>query len=397
MDVPMQDANRRGGGRRNGPANARAARRSDPYARDSRARPSAAAARDQNNAQPAQSQAGMSSYPPPEFNIRGSSGPTWIVVSNLVAGTSNEDVRLTFGMFGRVEEVKQRPPPSANHPTVSFEVAFDKREDAETAAEKFNGALADGRILQVSIKKPDTPRDAYSQFNRAAAQAIAQRPREKAANLIPAPAALPYTPTPAAAVTAAIPTGPASMRSRANTARLVEPRAKQSNGATGAQKNAGAGGKGGAAASSSNGNGKTKGGKAANAPAASAGPKKGAAAAAAAAPKPQSLAQRIPEPLANRLLTQEQAQKLRAEEARKKAKDEARAKAIAATGKHTVLGKRLGGLPLAQRLVQQAGTPKSDQSALRAAAEKKKRKRDAAKANKAKKAGAASSGMELDG
>ncbi|KAJ9474556.1 ER lumen protein-retaining receptor [Pseudozyma hubeiensis] len=392
MDVPMQDANRRGGGgRRNGPANARAARRSDPYARDSRARPNAAAAaaaapRDQNSAASA-----GTSYAPPELSIRGSSGPTWIVVSNLVAGTSLEDVRLTFGMFGRVEEVKQRPPPSANHPTVSFEVAFDKRENAESAAEKFNGALADGRILQVSIKKPETPRDAYSQFNRATAQAVAQRPREKAANLIPAPAALPYTPTPAAAVTAAIPTGPASMRSRANTARLVEPRAKQSNVAAGAQKNAPAIGK---ASAANNNTGKNKNGKVANAAAVPAGPKKATGAAAA---KPQSLAQRIPEPLANRLLTQEQAQKLRAEEAKKKAKDEARAKAIAATGKHTVLGKRLGGLPLAQRLVQSAGTPKSDQSAIRAAAEKKKRKRDAAKAKKTKKSGAAGSGMDLDG
>ena len=179
MSCPLEPWAR---GRRNGPANARAARRSDPYARDSRARPNAAAApRDQNSAPSA-----GTSYAPPELSIRGSSGPTWIIVSNLVAGTSLEDVRLTFGMFGRVEEVKQRPPPSANHPTVSFEVAFDKRENAESAAEKFNGALADGRILQVSIKKPETPRDAYSQLNRATAQAVAQRPREKAANLITA-------------------------------------------------------------------------------------------------------------------------------------------------------------------------------------------------------------------
>ena len=121
----MHDAHRRGG-RRNGPSNARAARRSDPYARDSRARPNAPANQAQANAASAQSAPSPSgmSYPPPELSIRGSSGPTWIVVSNLVNGTSSEDVRLTFGMFGRVEEVKQRPAPSPNHPTVSFEVAF---------------------------------------------------------------------------------------------------------------------------------------------------------------------------------------------------------------------------------------------------------------------------------
>ncbi|KAJ1025169.1 hypothetical protein NDA16_002675 [Ustilago loliicola] len=383
MDVNMRDANRRGGGRKNGPSNARAARRSDPYARDSRARPSAPVNQQQREqaqqSSQAQAQSGMS-YPPPELSIRGSSGPTWIVVSNLVVGTSNEDVRLTFSAFGRVDEVKQRPAPSANHPTVAFEVAFDRRQDAEMAVEKFNGALADGRILQVSIKKPEVPRDAYSQFNRATAQAAAQRPREKgSANLIPAPAPLPYTPTPAPAVAAAIPTAPASMRSRVRSAGLVEPGAKKSNGAATPK---------GAA------------GKAGNNASIPTGPKKMVAAqAAAAAPKPKPLTQRIPEPLANRLLTPAQAQKLRAEEAKKKAQQEARAKAIAATGKNTMLGKRLGGLPLAQRLVQQAGTPKSDQTAIKAAAKKKKRKKQLAKAKKAKqprKAGGAAV-MELDG
>ncbi|GAC74403.1 hypothetical protein PANT_11c00043 [Moesziomyces antarcticus T-34] len=356
MDVPMRDA-RRGSGRKGA---SRASRRSDPYARDSRPQPSAPTQRDTYEAAPAATntpQAGMS-YPPPELSIRGSSGPTWIIVSNLVAGTSTEDVRLTFSSFGRVEEVKQRPAPSANHPTVSFEVAFDKRQDAETAVEKFHGALADGRILQVSIKKPEVARDAVAQFNRATAQAVAQRPRERAPNHIAAPAPLPYTPAPAAAVAAAIPTAPASMRSRAKAAELLEPRAKKSN----------------------------------QAPAA-AGTK-----AATPAKKPEvkarPLAERIPEPLANRLLTPAQAQKLRAQEAKKKARDEAKARAIAATGKNTVLGKRLGGLPLAQRLVQQAGTPKSDQTAIRAAADKKKRKKEAARARKTAKT--QSTGMDLD-
>lgn len=355
----MRDANRaRGSGRggrggadrRNGPSSdSRASRRSDPYARPAR-----------SQAPPTPTGPAASSHPPPELSIRGSSGPTWIIVSNLVVGTSNEDVRLTFSSFGRVDEVKQRPAPSPNHPTVSFEVAFDRREDAEMAVQKFNGALADGRILQVSIKKPDVPRDAQSQFNRATAQAVSQRPKESSKNMIPAPAAIPYTPTPAAAVTAAIPTGPASMRSRAQTAKLVEPRAKKSN---------------------------------APAPAKiPTGPK----AQAKPPTAPKSLAQRLPEPLANRLLTPQQAEKVRAEE-KKKAE---RAAAIRATGKHTVLGKRLGGLPLAQRLVQQAGTPKSDQSAIKAAAEKKRKRKEAAKAKakargKGKGKAKAGEGMDL--
>ncbi|PWZ00026.1 hypothetical protein BCV70DRAFT_211653 [Testicularia cyperi] len=401
--VPRHETKR--GGRR-GASGGRAARRSDPYARDTRARGAGAAPplpqqqQQQQQYQGSQYDASGMSYPPPEFSIRGTSGPTWIVVSNLVMGTSNEDVRLTFGAFGKVEDVKQRPAPSSNHPTVSFEVAFDRKEDAEMAVSKFNGALADGRILQVSIKKPDVPRDAYSQFSRATAQAVAQRPRERgpssatgaatgaATNMIPAPAPLPYTPAPAAAVAAAIPTAPASMRTRARAAELLEPRARKngsaaSNAAASTKSKSGSG-----AAAAAPASGK-KGATAANT--------KGGAAASAAAAKP--LAQRIPQPLANRLLTPAQAQKLKLEEAKKKARDEARARAIAATGKNTQLGKRLGGLPLAQRLVQQAGTPKSDTTAIKAAAEKKKRKKEAAKARRSKKPAAGSggaAGMDVD-
>lgn len=292
-------------------------------------------------------------YPPPELNIRGSSGPTWVVVSNLVLGTSVEDVRLTFGTFGKVEDVKQRSSPSAASSTVGFEVAFSQRQDAQTAVDKFNGALADGRILSVTIKKPDVARDPKSQFERATAQAVAQRPRGH--NLIQAPGPVPYTPAPAAA--AAIPTAPASLKSRARAAELIEPRARKSN-----------------AAST---------------------PNNKASQQLGAAKTTATLAQRVT-PLANRLLTPAQAQKQQAEEAAKKAKADAKAKALAATGKTTVLGKRLGGLPLAQRLLQQdAGTtPKSDTTAIKLAAEKKKRKRDAAKAKKAGKTG--STGMDLD-
>ncbi|EPQ26653.1 uncharacterized protein PFL1_05633 [Pseudozyma flocculosa PF-1] len=190
MDVEMRDAPRRSSRRGAGAKAAQnAPRRSDPYARDAKQRPAARARYDQellDPQEPAQYATTGMSYPPPQLNIKGSSGPTWVVVSNLAIGTSAEDIELTFGSFGRVTDVKTRNPPGANHPSVSYEVAFEHRHEADLAVEKFHGALADGRVLSVSIKKPDPPRDPYSQFSRAAAQAIAQRPRERAPNMIPA-------------------------------------------------------------------------------------------------------------------------------------------------------------------------------------------------------------------
>ncbi|SPO42182.1 uncharacterized protein PSFLO_07665 [Pseudozyma flocculosa] len=375
MDVEMRDAPRRSSRRGAGAKAAQnAPRRSDPYARDAKQRPAARARYDQellDPQEPAQYATTGMSYPPPQLNIKGSSGPTWVVVSNLAIGTSAEDIELTFGSFGRVTDVKTRNPPGANHPSVSYEVAFEHRHEADLAVEKFHGALADGRVLSVSIKKPDPPRDPYSQFSRAAAQAIAQRPRERAPNMIPVPQPAP------APIPAAVPTGPAAMRSKgtAKVADLLDPRAKK-------PAAAGAGGSAKAAHK--------------------------AAQAKAAAPV-KSLKDRIPEPLVNRLLTPAQAQKLRAAEARQKAKAEAQAKALAlAGGKKAKAGGKAatpGGaanlqsrisVPLAQRLAKQAGTPKSDLAAQREA-DKKKKKRAVAKAKKKSAAGgAASAGMEID-
>lgn len=251
MDVEMKEANsrrRRGGGGAARVPSGSAARRSDPYARDASQR---------------RQVSGSIIYPPPEISIKGSSGPTWVVVANLLHGTTADDIKLTFSTFGPIVEVKTRAPASANHPSIAYELAFERPEDAETAVSKFNGALADGRILQVFIKKPEQPKPTASQFTRAAAQAAAQRPRDAAGNLVPVPGP-------------AVPTGPASMRNKKGTADLLDPRAQAQSKAAGKKQQA-------------------------------------------PAPAVKSLKDRLPEPLLNRLLTPAQAKKVQAEEARKKA------------------------------------------------------------------------------
>lgn len=45
-----------------------------------------------------------------------------------------------------------RRPPSENHPSVAFEIAFTQRSTANIAIEKLDGALADGRLLQVTLR-----------------------------------------------------------------------------------------------------------------------------------------------------------------------------------------------------------------------------------------------------
>lgn len=38
----------------------------------------------------------QAAWPPAQVSIRGASGPTWIVVGNLVLGTSVEDIQVSF-------------------------------------------------------------------------------------------------------------------------------------------------------------------------------------------------------------------------------------------------------------------------------------------------------------
>lgn len=86
------------------------------------------------------------------LSIKGASGPTWIIVANLVRGTSLEDVRLTFDPIGRVQEVRGYKMPNLASNAMAFQVAFEQRNDAVAACRKYDGVLADGRVLQVTLQ-----------------------------------------------------------------------------------------------------------------------------------------------------------------------------------------------------------------------------------------------------
>ncbi|WFD34910.1 Structural maintenance of chromosomes protein 3 [Malassezia cuniculi] len=85
------------------------------------------------------------------LSIKGASGPTWVVVANLVRGTSPQDVRLTFEPFGKVTDVRRYNMDNLPNKAVAFEVGFENRSDAIAACRKYDGVLADGRTLQVVL------------------------------------------------------------------------------------------------------------------------------------------------------------------------------------------------------------------------------------------------------
>ena len=87
------------------------------------------------------------------LSIKGASGPTWVIVANLVRGTSPQDVRLTFETFGKVTDVRRYSMRELPNNAVAFEVGFENRGDAIGACRKYNGVLADGRVLQVVLQE----------------------------------------------------------------------------------------------------------------------------------------------------------------------------------------------------------------------------------------------------
>ncbi|PWN42409.1 hypothetical protein IE81DRAFT_323570 [Ceraceosorus guamensis] len=99
-------------------------------------------------------EASKGTFPPTQLSIRGYSGPTWVLVSNLLLGTSAADVDSTFRQYGKVLTVQKREPPGPNHPSVAYYVAFNDNAEAREAVKTLDKALADGRILTVGLCGP---------------------------------------------------------------------------------------------------------------------------------------------------------------------------------------------------------------------------------------------------
>ncbi|KAG4304155.1 hypothetical protein PORY_002519 [Pneumocystis oryctolagi] len=85
------------------------------------------------------------------WTIKGSSGITTVIVSNLAEGTTAEDVKTSLAPLGQIQACSVY---KMNHgKSLQAEVTFSLRSEANTAVEKLNHAIADGHVLTVYIKE----------------------------------------------------------------------------------------------------------------------------------------------------------------------------------------------------------------------------------------------------
>ncbi|CCJ29240.1 unnamed protein product [Pneumocystis jirovecii] len=85
------------------------------------------------------------------WTIKGASGATTVIVSNLAEGTTAEDVKTSLASLGHIQKCFIY---KMNHgKPLQAEVTFSLRSEANTAVEKLNHAIADGHVLTVYIKE----------------------------------------------------------------------------------------------------------------------------------------------------------------------------------------------------------------------------------------------------
>ncbi|KZV75909.1 hypothetical protein PENSPDRAFT_646726 [Peniophora sp. CONT] len=82
------------------------------------------------------------------LSIRGASTRNVVEISGLVPGTSPEDVQAIFKQCGTITNATTMP---GRRDDVTVRLTFKIEKDALEAVKKFNGQVADGRELKVSI------------------------------------------------------------------------------------------------------------------------------------------------------------------------------------------------------------------------------------------------------
>ncbi|KAK9325757.1 hypothetical protein V1517DRAFT_313385 [Lipomyces orientalis] len=93
---------------------------------------------------------GMSENPAKEkkFEIKGSGGKTYVRISNLAVGTTEDDVRAFLGRLGvGIEACKTY----AEQGAITAEVLFTERSTADACVSQIDNAFADGRIIHATV------------------------------------------------------------------------------------------------------------------------------------------------------------------------------------------------------------------------------------------------------
>ncbi|KAG5520241.1 hypothetical protein PMAC_001319 [Pneumocystis sp. 'macacae'] len=85
------------------------------------------------------------------WTIKGTSGATTVIVSNLAEGTTAEDVKTSLASLGHIQKCLVYK--TSHGKPLQAEVTFSLRSEANIAVEKLNHAIADGHVLTVYIKE----------------------------------------------------------------------------------------------------------------------------------------------------------------------------------------------------------------------------------------------------
>lgn len=84
------------------------------------------------------------------FSILNANIPPVLILHNLVSGTSSTNVKVVCASIGRVSQCKTLVQRDG---IVTAEVLFQEAELAVQACEKFDGANADGHIIDAEIRR----------------------------------------------------------------------------------------------------------------------------------------------------------------------------------------------------------------------------------------------------
>ncbi|EEB06918.1 RNA-binding protein [Schizosaccharomyces japonicus yFS275] len=82
-------------------------------------------------------------------SIKGSAGPTTVVLENLAPGTSSDDVVATVNSFGEIMNCQVND----SQGKVRAFVRFTTLASCNKVVEQFNGITADGHVLSVYLKQ----------------------------------------------------------------------------------------------------------------------------------------------------------------------------------------------------------------------------------------------------
>ncbi|RUS21968.1 hypothetical protein BC937DRAFT_90883 [Endogone sp. FLAS-F59071] len=119
-----------------------------------------------------------------EFSIKGEAGPASIVITNLDPGAIADDVKTAFLEFGDILTCTLRYD-QAGRSIGTAEIQFAQKASALAAINKYDNAIADGRVLKVQLRATSTRSSPLITAAAAASRSAAAAPRVKAEVALP--------------------------------------------------------------------------------------------------------------------------------------------------------------------------------------------------------------------